>query len=278
MSARTGGTTAATPGFGHRSPRNEWAAASRAEWVKIRSLRSTLWSLLPFVAGGVGLAALVAWSFRSSLAGGAREGFENFDPLFAAFYGLTVAQLGVVVFAALSAGGEYGTGVIRASLAAVPRRGRFYTAKATVVTLAIAAAALVTVPAAFLVSQRVLGPYGAAAGPAEWEAIAGTVLYVTLMGAFTLGVAAMLRSTVRTLGVLLPVFVLGSQGLGNAPVLGKLTQYLPDQTGWVIMHLAPEADPRFARDYGAWGGLGILALWTAAALLGGYLTLRRRDA
>ncbi|MEV5407788.1 ABC transporter permease subunit [Thermopolyspora sp. NPDC052614] len=251
-----------------------------AEWIKIRTLRSTLWSLLPFLVGGVGLAALLGASFRASLAAGTLGGARAFDPLFAAFYGLTVAQLGVVVFAALVVGGEYGTGTIRASLTAVPRRGRFYAAKVAAGMLVAAAVALVTVPAAFLVSQSLLGPYGTAiTADGVVEALTGTVVYVTLMCGFTLGVATMLRSTTRSLGILLPVFLLGSQGLANVPGIGKVIQYLPDQSGWVIMHLAgPAGDPRFGRDYGPWTGIGILVLWTAVSLIGGYLVLRRRDA
>ncbi|MFC0531989.1 hypothetical protein [Phytohabitans kaempferiae] len=69
------------------------------------------------------------------------------------------------------------------------------------------------------------------------------------------------------------------KGLGNIPAIRSVTQYLPDQTGWVIMHLAgPQDDPRWARDYGPCTGLGLLALWMAASLLGGWLVLRRRDA
>lgn len=87
------------------------------------------------------------------------------------------------------------------------------------------------------------------------------------------------RSWVCSLGILLPLLFLGSQGLGNIPKLKTVAQYLPDQAGKVTMHLTgPPGDPRFGHDYGPWTGLGILALWTTAALLGGYLTLRRRDA
>ena len=58
-----------------------------------------------------------------------------------------------------------------------------------------------------------------------------------------------------------------------------VAQYLPDQAGMVIMHIVGDGDdPRFARPYGPWTGLGIMALWTVAALLGGYLAVRRRDA
>ncbi|WP_326691509.1 MULTISPECIES: hypothetical protein [unclassified Streptomyces] len=63
------------------------------------------------------------------------------------------------------------------------------------------------------------------------------------------------------------------------PALKTVPQYLPDQAGMVLMHLVgPQDDPRFSHDYGPGGALAILSAWTAAALLGGYLALRRRDA
>lgn len=247
-------------------------AAARAEWVKIRSLRSTAGALLPVVVAGVGLACLAGNTMRDAADDPA------FDPLFPAFYGLTLAQLGVVVFAVLTIGGEYGTGTIAPSLLATPRRGVFYAGKALAATLTAAAVALVTVPAAFFAAQGALGPHGVGVG-AEGvpEAMAGAFLFLTLMCPFALGVATMLRSTVRSLGIMLPMFFLGSQGIANVPALKPVLQYLPDQVAWVIMHLTPPDDPRFARAYGAWEGIGLLVLWTAAALAGGYLVLRRDD-
>ncbi|WP_394813429.1 hypothetical protein [Streptomyces johnsoniae] len=78
---------------------------------------------------------------------------------------------------------------------------------------------------------------------------------------------------------MLPLFFLGSQGLGNVPVVGAVAQYLPDQAGAVILHMAgPPEDMRFGRDFGPWAGVGILGLWAAVALAAGYLVLGRRDA
>lgn len=72
---------------------------------------------------------------------------------------------------------------------------------------------------------------------------------------------------------------LGSQGLGNIPKVRTATQFLPDTTGTMIIHLAgPPEDPVFDRAYGPWGGVGVLALWAMVALAGGYLLLRHRDA
>jgi hypothetical protein len=132
---------------------------------------------------------------------------------------------------------------------------------------------------AFVVSQAALGSYGVSVtSPGAATAIVGAALNVALLGLFAVGVATMLRGSVRTLAILMPLFFLGSQGLGFVPGVREVAQYLPDQVGWVIMHLTQQSDPAFDRPYGPWTGIAILALWAAAALAGGYLVLRRRDA
>jgi ABC-type transport system involved in multi-copper enzyme maturation permease subunit len=252
------------------------SAAIAAEWTKIRTVRATGWTLLLGFALSVGLGYLFSLTFRNATP----EIEQHFDPLFATFYSLTLGQIALVVFAALLVTSEYGSGTIRASLAAVPRRSVFYGGKVLAGAVVLAGVSLVTVLATFFAAQQGLGPRGRAlsAGGAP-QAIVGAWLYLILIGLFAIGVAAMLRSSALSLGILIPLLFLGSQGLGNVPKIKTVTQYLPDQAGTVIMHLAgPPDDPRWARDYGPWAGVGILALWTAAALLGGYLVLRRRDA
>lgn len=237
-----------------------------AELTKLRTVRSTPWTLAAFLVVSAGLTALLELAVRD------QRQEPDFDPLFATFLPLTIGQMALVVFGTLAVTSEYSSGTIRASLAAVPRRGSFYLAKLAAVCAVAAPASVVTVAATFAAGRAPLS------GEAL-RACAGAVIYLTLMCAFAFGVAAMVRHTAIVLGGLLPVLFLGSQGLGNIPAIRKVTQFLPDQTGWVVMHLAgPQDDPRWARDYGAWTGLAILTLWTVAALLGGYLLLRRRDA
>ncbi|MEQ4306115.1 ABC transporter permease subunit [Plantactinospora sp. B6F1] len=251
-------------------------AVLRAELTKIRTVRSTVWTLLPTFVVGAGISLLAGLSFATQTP----ERQANFDPLFPAFYGLTLGQLALVVFGVLVMASEYSSGTIRATLVAVPRRGRCFAGKVLAAGLLAAAVAVPTVLGGFFAAQAALGRYGIGLGAdGALSAVVGGCLHLVLLCLFGLGVAAMLRSPVRALAVLLPVFFLGSQGLGNIPGLRTVTQYLPDQTGWVILHLAgPQDEARWARDYGPWTGIGILALWTAAALLGGYLVLRRRDA
>jgi ABC-2 type transport system permease protein len=254
--------------------------ALAAEWTKIRSVRSTAWTLLLAFFLSVGFGYVVGHSLRGDFAHLPPGQRAQFDPLFASFYSLTLGQLPLVVFGVLVVSSEYTTGTIRMSLVATPRRGVFYGSKIIAGALVVLGFAPLTVLITFFTAQAALGAHGTsleAAGSAQ--AAVGACLYLTLICVFSMGVAAILRGSARALGILLPLLFLGSQGLGNIPGLETVTQYLPDQAGFVIMHLAgPPGDPRFSRGYGPWTGLGILMLWTAAALLGGYLALLHRDA
>ncbi|MBB4917550.1 ABC transporter permease subunit [Streptosporangium saharense] len=185
-----------------------------------------------------------------------------------------------MVFGVLLVGGEYTSGTITASLTAVPRRGLFYAGKVLAGALTALGVSAVSVAVSFVAAQVGLGPYGILIGaPGVGQAVVGAWLYLGLICVFAMGVATMLRGSAGPLAILMPLLFLGSQGLGNISGLKTVTQYLPDQAASVIMHLTgPEGDPRFGRDFGPWTGMGVLVLWVALSLGGGYLVLRRRDA
>lgn len=249
-------------------------AAFAAEWVKVRSLRSTWWSLAATVAAAVGLSALIAGTFRANM-----DSVHNFDRIFAALYSMTLAQLALVVFAVLAVGSEYSSGSVRASLAAVPVRGRFFAAKMSIVGLVALAVAVPTVVGAFAVAQTALGPYGTPAeGDGVIAAVLGAIAYLPLMALLAAGVTMMVRHSAIALGVLIPILFLGSQGVGNIPGLKKVLQYLPDQAGMELMRITGSPGSGFGPDYGPATALVLLLAWTAAALGGAYLVLRRRDA
>ncbi|GAB3993230.1 ABC transporter permease subunit [Glycomyces albus] len=250
------------------------APAMAAEWVKLRTMRPTWWVLFGFAAVAIGLGYLVGETIGRPVEGD--EG--SFDPLMVPFFGLLTAQMLLIAFAVAAVGGEYSHGTIRPSLTAVPGRGRFYVAKMAVVGLLAAAAALVVEVATYAVAQWRLGEWAADFDGEAVETLLGGWIHLTLLSLFTAGIAAMLRSAVVTLSVLLPVLFLSSQGLGNLPAIKPVAQYLPDQVGMVVMHMTQPGDERFGRDYGAWTGIGILVLWTAASLIGGWIVMRRRDA
>jgi ABC-2 type transport system permease protein len=190
---------------------------------------------------------------------------------------MSLGQLAMIVFGVLVVSNEYSTGMIRTSLAAVPRRGSLLFGKITVATALALAVGMVTSFVAFFLGQAMLGPHRASLGdPGVLRAVVGGGLYMTLIAVFSMGVAAMLRSPMLSLGVLMPFFFLISNILGNVSATKKIGRFLPDQAGSRIMQVvAPAGDDT---PYGPWGGLGIMVLWVIAALIGGYVLVKRRDA
>jgi ABC-2 type transport system permease protein len=167
--------------------------------------------------------------------------------------------------------------MIRTSLAAVPQRGAFLFGKISVATLLALAVGMATSFAAFFLGQAMLGDLKASLGdPGVLRAVFGGGLYMTLIAMFSMGVAAMLRSPMLSLGILMPFFFLISNILSAVDATQKVGRFLPDQAGSKIMQVVPPVGDD--TPYGPWGGLGIMVLWVVAALIGGFLVLKRRDA
>ncbi|MDN0195799.1 ABC transporter permease subunit [Streptomyces sp. S.PNR 29] len=249
----------------------------RSEWTKIRSVASTVWTLSVAVVVTVALGMLIsALSKHEFDRMSARERLA-FDPTFISFAGMSLGQLAMIVFGVLVVSNEYSTGMIRTSLAAVPQRGTFLFGKIAVATVLALAVGLATSFVTFFVGQAMLGDLKASINdPGVLRAVIGGGLYMALIAMFSMGVAAMLRSPMLSLGVLMPFFFLISNILGNVDATKKVGRFLPDQAGSTIMQVVPPVDDD--TPYGPWGGLGILVLWVIAALAGGYVLLRKRDA
>jgi ABC-type transport system involved in multi-copper enzyme maturation permease subunit len=257
---------------------NRFCHVVTAELTKIRTVRSATWTLLltPLICTCLGYA--VSHSLRLSFPRLPPQQRRDFDPLFAAFYSLSIGQLALAAFGVTVTGSEYSTGMIVTSLTAVPRRGLFYAAKIAAGSLVAAATALVTVAATFLAAQPALGPHRASpVAPATVQAVLGACLYLVLVCALAMGITAILRVPALALAIMMPLLFLDSQGLGNVPGLQKVIDYLPDQAGSVIVHLSGSGEGHFSRPFGPWTGMAIMAAWTAAALIGGYLVLARTD-
>jgi ABC-type transport system involved in multi-copper enzyme maturation permease subunit len=248
----------------------------RAEWTKARTVRSTWWSLVTTVALCVGVGLLLGSQYQGAPA--TRR--ADIAAAEISFYPLLLGQIALVVFGVLVVSAEYTTGTIRASLAAAPRRGLFLTAKALVAAGIAGVLATVVAFGTFLATQWGMGEYGASLGdPGVLRAVLGAVVYLTSMCVFAMGVATILRSSALSLGILIPLLFLNSQGLASLPAIRSVTQYLPDQAGAGLMRVDTDGQFFLGRlDFGVAGALVVLLLWVAAALLGGYVSLRRRDA
>ncbi|MEU7722641.1 ABC transporter permease [Streptomyces tibetensis] len=249
----------------------------RSEWTKIRSVASTVWTLSLVVVVTVALGMLISALSKNEFDSMSAQDRAEFDPTFISFAGMSLGQLAMIVFGVLVVSNEYSTGMIRTSLAAVPQRGSFLFSKIAVASGLALLVGLVTSFAAFFLGQAMLGSHRAEIGdPGVLRAVLGGGLYMALIAMFSMGVAAMLRSPMLSLGILMPFFFLISNILGNVDATKKVGRFLPDQAGSKIMQVVTPIDDD--TPYGPWGGLGIMGLWVLAALIGGYVLLKKRDA
>lgn len=249
----------------------------RSEWTKIRSVSSTVWTLGLALVVTTALGLLISILSKNDYDGLSPEDKLTFDATYISFAGMSLGQLAMIVFGVLVVANEYSTGMIRTSLAAVPQRATFLFSKIAVATALAFLAGLATSFLAFFVGQAALGEHRAQLDdPGVLRAVIGGALYMTLIAMFSMGVAAMLRSPMLSLGILMPFFFLISSILGNVEATKKIGRFLPDQAGSRIMQVKTPLDDD--TPYGPWGGLAIMVAWTAVALVGGYVTLKKRDA
>lgn len=250
-------------------------AVIQSEWTKIRSVSSTVWTLVSAFAVTVALGAVICAVTNANFDDMSRSDQRTFDAANTAFSGMFLGQLALIVFGVLVVSNEYSSGMIRTSLAAVPRRGEFLLCKMAVATGLALVVGMVTSFLAFFVGQALLGSHRVSiSDPGVLRAVFGAGLYMTLIGLFSMGIAAMLRSPMLSLGILMPFFFLISTILANVPGAKDVARYFPDQAGQKVAQVVQDSDA----PYGPWTGLLIMVAWVAAAVLGGYVVLRSRDA
>jgi len=242
-----------------------------AEWTKARTVRSTWWTLFTTAVLCLGLGALLGSQFSGSTS--RQRGDIGAAQI--SFYPLLLGQIALVAFGVLLTSAEYTTGTIRASLAAVPRRGAFLAAKALVAAGVAGVAAVAVGFGTFFVTQWAISENAASLGdPEVLRAVLGGCLHLTMMCVFAMGVAVVLA-----LGILIPLLFLNSQGLASIPAIRSVTQYLPDQAGAAMTRMSSDAMFILGPvDFGPGQAFLIMLAWVATALVGGYVSLRRRDA
>jgi ABC-2 type transport system permease protein len=253
--------------------------ALRAEWTKLRTLASTGWLLIGAVISTVGVSAAVAAA--SHVTSGSGQ-----DPTKLALTGIYLGQTVLAVLAVLAISEEYATGMIRATLSAMPRRLVLHAAKATNVAGLAFVAALVAV-AGCLLAGRLWLPSGGL-NPAHGYALVsighgatlraavGSVIYLVLIALLSLGVATAIRDTAVSIGAVLGLLYLPpilAQAVTD-PLRQHLQQIAPMTAGLAIQATTNLSSLPIA----PWTGLGVLAAWAIASLLIGGLLLRLRDA
>ncbi len=193
-------------------------AVLTSEWTKIRSVSSTTWTLISAFAVTVVMGAALAALLNATFDDLSEAEQATFDPTFVSFSGTVLGQLAMVVFGVLVVGTEYSSGMIRTSLAAVPQRATFLFSKIAVAGVLALGVGLLTSFVSFFLGQAMLGDRGTDIGAENvLRAVIGGGLYMGLIAIFSMGVAAMLRSSMLSLGILMPFFFLVSQILAAVP-------------------------------------------------------------
>ena len=269
----------ADPAAGHHAG---FAGLLRAEWTKIRSVRSTVWTLVIFVVVCVGFTALIAWLTETHWYGpraAARDVRAIADPVgFILGTGVGLGQLAICVLGVLIITGEYSTGVIRASLLAVPRRIPVLAAKAVVFAVLLLIVTEIVAFCSFFVGSAILHAHipVSLSGSGVTRAVAGAGLYLTVLGLLALAIGTMIRHTAGAISTIIGiVFVLPIlTGLLPSSWGAHINAYLPEQAGTLITHTHEQSGDLLS----PWQGFGILCIWTVLALAAAAYLLERRDA
>ncbi|MFF0477337.1 ABC transporter permease [Streptomyces sp. NPDC004284] len=243
----------------------------RSEWHKLRTVRSTWTTLLASAALLLGVGILMGATYTP---GG---GDSDIDTVVLTLYGSQLGVLALAVLGILVTAGEYATGMIRATLTAVPRRLPVLWAKATVYTTTIFTTSLLTALLTFLTAQIFLSDTDQAASLTDdgvLTAIAGNAAGVTLLGLIALGLGAALRSVPGAIGAFVGGVLIVPEILGMLPydAMDTAVRYFPTQAAGALGSATPlpgAASPGAA--------LLALLLWAAAALAVPALLLKCRD-
>jgi ABC-2 type transport system permease protein len=284
-----------------------------SEFTKLRSVRSTYWTLAALLIISIGVGAAVMAGASSSLTNnpGNKAGFDGTQVSLIPFF--EIGQLIIAVLGALTITSEYSTGMIRTSLTAMPRRGLVYAAKAIVFTSVTFVISLITSFVAFFVGQAMVASTGEGAslfgsikipanaifngspGPgnppkvtfqgtdvisasAVLNAVIGTALFVTLVALIAFGLGAIIRHTAGTITTVIGVMF----------IIPVIIQALPDNWRWDIMRFFPDAAGRVISVtvpgggnqhlWSSWPQMIVTTCYAVGLLAVGAYMFRKRDA
>ncbi len=249
----------------------------RSEWTKLRTVRSTSWSLLAATVLTVGFPILASavisshWGHRSS---GERAHFNPIDP---ALVGSQIAQLAIGVLGVLVISAEYSTGMIRASFTAVPTRLPVLWAKAIVFAAVTFVLMLPAVLVAFFASQAILSRHHANlafSDPHVARAVIGAALYLTVIAIFSLGLGAIIRNTAGGIAAFAAILFVIPPLMNVLPASWNdaASRYLPSNAGRAILSITPDSS-----SLSPWVGFAVFCGYAAATLAVAAILLVRRD-
>jgi ABC-2 type transport system permease protein len=253
----------------------------RSEWTKLRSVRSTTWTLLATVVITIGIGIIATATEATRWAHSFPSSHRLFDPTNLSLTGLLFSQFAIGILGVLAISAEYGTGTIRASLAAVPNRRMLLATKATVFALVALGVGEAASFGAFFIGQILISggaPHATIGQPGVLRAVAGGGLYLALLGLFALGLGSIIRHTAGAIAVFVGILLVVPLILPALPasVNNAINKFQPitisNTVTSVNTHLGRGAAPTF----NTWVELALMAGYTALALgIGGWRMMRR---
>jgi ABC-2 type transport system permease protein len=250
----------------------------RSEWTKLRSLRSTRWSLLAAFVAMAGLGPLVAAISMARWNDMSLADRLTFNPIDRSLGGFELAQLAIGVLGVLVISGEYSTGMIRSSLMAVPTRLPVLWAKIVVFACVAFVLMLIAALIGYLGSQTILTEHHVnvplSHAPAL-RALLGAVLFMTVTGILCIALGTIVRSTAGGISAYVGlIFVLpGIAAILPSSISDAIHPYLPSNAGGAVAQAFPGANT-----FSPWGGFALFCGYTAAAVAVAAVLLLRRDA
>jgi ABC-2 type transport system permease protein len=253
-----------------------FADALRSEFTKIRSTRSTYWTLLALVVVTVGIGAIASAGAASHPLHG-----PGFDAARQSLAGLYLGQLVIAVLGALTITSEYSTGMIRTSLAVQPRRGTLFAAKATVFAAISLVTGLVASFASFFIGQAIMSGHGISVtlgDPNVLRAVIGGALFLTACGMLAFGLGAILRHTAGAITAAIGLLFVLTVLVNFLPTSWQnhVDKWMPAMAGAQIW--TTKAQPPPPQLFSPWAGFAVLAAYAVIALVAGLALFRTRDA
>ena len=263
-----------------------FAGTTAAEWIKFRTLRSTVWTLVTTVVLMVGISVLAAWGSTTELVdGAATTSGLNVAMLLSAGYQL--AQLGVAVIAVLIITGEYSTGMVRSTFTAVPRRLPVLGAKALVLSVAIVVVTVVSMALSYLATMPFHDTLNARFDLSDGETLRMTIglpLYLVAIGLLSFAVGALVRHSAGALTGIIALLLVIENVLMMIPLraVELISPFLPSTAGRRLLFdsdmLASTDAASSAAHLTPWEGYAVLVTWVVVLVTLAAMRLRRGDA
>jgi ABC-2 type transport system permease protein len=274
-------TSASTtaPATGPQALRVTQARVVLSEWIKFRSLRSSVWTLLAAVVLSIGIGALFSAVSASQYHTFSPADRASFNPISTSLNGTLFSQLAIGVLGVLLISGEYSTGMIRASLTVVPKRLPMLWAKLVVFAGVVFALTLVTSFVSFFLGQALLSSHhlnASISAPGALRSVIGAALYVTVAGMIGMALGALLRNTAAGISTFVAAFFVipPLTDLLPASWSSHFAQYLPSDAGGVLFG----GGRGLANPLAPWTGFGVLCAYAVVLITLAAWRLRRADA